>query len=147
MKKIAIYLCLLFLGNVAVAQIERIDEDEDYVFLNFNDSTINGRFIPIYDSAISDSIYAEVFTIIQIDNNGKLEDLEVRGYVEINAQGEYEEYIESEKLNSRLYTALETTIERFIRNHGVFIHPSKENIRGTRNGFDLRIVRCPTTKD
>lgn len=147
MKKIAIYLCLLFLGNVAVAQIERIDEDEDYVFLNFNDSTINGRFIPIYDSAISDSIYAEVFTIIRIDDNGKLKDLEVRGYVEINAQGKYEEYIESEKLNSRLYTALETTIERFVRNRGVFIHPSKENIRGTRNLFRLRVVRCPTTKD
>ena len=84
--------------------------------------------------------------IIPIDDKGKLEDIEVRGYVEINAQGEYEEYIESEKLNPRLYTALETTIERFVRNHGVFIHPSKENIRGTRNLFRLRIVRCPTTK-
>ena len=147
MKKIVMYLCILFMESVAFAQIEHIDEDEDYLLIGFNDSTINGRFIPIFDSAISDSIYAEVFTIIRIDNNGKLEDLEVRGYVEKNTQGEYGEYIEADSLNHCLHTTLVTTIERFIRNHGVFIHPSKEKFRGTRNGFDLRIVRCPTKQD
>lgn len=133
---------------LAFAQTERIDEDEDYFLISFTDSTINRFFIPIQDTSIGDSIYIKVPTIILVDDKGKLGDIEVRGFYEVKVfdDGIYptSEYIMAEDIDPYLYKTITTTIERFIRNHGVFIHPSKEDIRGTRNVFDLRIVRCPT---
>lgn len=156
MKKIAIYLCSLLIQGFAFAQTEIIDEDEDWwVSLRFNDTTIctticnkiSACFIPIQDPEVWDSIYAEVFTVLRIDDNGRLEEVELHGYVEISKQGEYEEYIDADSLNPRLRTAIETTIERFVREQGVFIHSSKDSIRGMRNPFRLHIVRCPSTKN